>query len=183
VPDLHLRPPQGTWHVVRTHPRQEIRAEQNLESGGIESFLPRMRAVRSRRHSRHVAATPLFPQYIFARFDPAARLHDVSFTRGVQGLVHVGGSLAVVEDAVIAVLRSRVGADGLVRVGEPLQPGEKVIIADGPFAALAGVVERVLPEKERVTLLLTAVHASIRVDLAAESVLRGSGGVWLPARL
>lgn len=169
--DSHL-PISGPWSVVRTHRRQEFRAEQNLRSGGIETFFPRLSAPRTRRYVSHAATMPLFPQYLFARFDPEVRLHDVSFTRGVQTVLQVCGTLSTVDDNVIQVLRSRMDANGLVRIGEPLRPGEKVIIEEGPFAALVGVVERVLPEKERVTLLLAAVQSPIRVHVASESVRR-----------
>lgn len=170
VPNLHLPAPQPPWHVVRTHSRQEFRAEQNLQSGGIEVLLPRIRGPRSRRCRRDTDAAPLFPQYLFARFDALARLHDVSFTRGIQMVLRVGGNLAVVDDHVIAFLRSHMNPNGLIAVGQPLQPGKKVIIEDGPFSALVGVVERFLPDKERVIVLLAAVQGSFRVDVAAHSV-------------
>lgn len=41
----------------------------------------------------------LFPQYLFARFEPGIRLHDVTFTRGVQRPVWGGTSLAAIEDS------------------------------------------------------------------------------------
>jgi transcriptional antiterminator RfaH len=160
------------WYVIRTHPRQEFRAAQNLQAGGIDVFLPRMSARRSRCGQRHTESVPLFPQYLFARFDPEVRLHDVAFTRGVQAPLRVGGTLAVIEDVALDFLRSRVQADGLIRVGEPLRPGDKIVIEEGPFEALIGVVERFCPDQERVIVLLTTVKASLRLDLEAHSVRR-----------
>jgi transcriptional antiterminator RfaH len=165
---------QPAWYVIRTHARHELRADQNLRAGGIDSFLPMIRAPRSRRYYQYSSATPLFPQYLFARFDLAARLHDVSFTRGVQSVVYAGSSPASIDDGFIALLRSRIDPTGLIRIGEPLQPGERVIVADGPFLELAGIVERVLPERERVIVLLTAVEASVRLDLTTDAVRRVS---------
>ena len=94
------------------------------------------------------------------------------FTRGVQAPVRVGDQLATVDDAVVVFLRGRMDGDGLIRVGEPLRPGERVIIENGPFAALLGVVERVFPERERVLVLLAAIRAPVRVELAVDSVRR-----------
>jgi transcriptional antiterminator RfaH len=172
VPLPHLLLSPQVWYVIRTHPRQEFRAEQNLQAGGIEVFLPRISARRSGRSQRYTEVAPLFPQYLFAQFEPDARLHDVVFTRGVQAPLRVGADLAIVDDTAVAFLRSRVRADGLIRVGEPLQPGEKVVIEEGPFAALVGVVERFVSERERVIVLLSAVRTPFRVDLGAESVRR-----------
>jgi transcriptional antiterminator RfaH len=162
----------ASWYVIRTHYREEWRAAQNLGVSCIEAFLPRMRAPRASRSRGGPAATALFPQYLFAHFDPARSLRDVHFTRGVQGIIRFGTCLATVDDEVIALFRSRMDAQGLIDVGEPLRPGERVLIEHGPFAALAGVVERHLPDKERVTVLLTCVQSGVHVEVATDAVRR-----------
>jgi transcriptional antiterminator RfaH len=172
VADAQLLVSSQSWYVIRTHPRQEFRAEQNLQAGGIEVFLPRIAARRSGRSPRATEVSPLFPQYLFAQFEPGTRLHDVAYTRGVQAPLRIGADLAVVDDGAVAFLRSRVRADGLIKVGEPLEPGEKVVIEAGPFAALVGVVERFVSERERVIVLLTAVSTTLRVDLEIDAVRR-----------
>jgi transcriptional antiterminator RfaH len=171
VSELDHRP-SAYWLVVRTHPRQERRAEENLRFGNIETFLPQMPAPRSRRSRKVQFGTPLFPQYLFARFDPHVRLHDVCFTRGVQTVLRVGTSLATVGNEVIAFLRSREDANGFIRVGEPLQVGEMVTIKEGCFAAVVGVLERVLPAKGRVEVLLTGLQTAVRVEIASDFVRR-----------
>jgi transcriptional antiterminator RfaH len=172
MPQLHSSTATDPWYVIRTHARQEFRAAHNLESGGIDVFLPRVRARRAWKGLRRDEIAPLFPQYLFARFDANARLHDVAFTRGVQIPVRVGSELAVVGDEAIRFLRSRMCSDGLISLGEPLQPGEKVIIGNGPFEALIGVVERCSSARDRVTVLLTTVQARFQVDLGLDSVRR-----------
>jgi transcription antitermination factor NusG len=171
VPHTDPRTPLDFWYVIRTHPRQEFRAERNLQSGGIEVFLPRISARRSRDGHRTELA-PVFPQYLFARFEREARLHDVTFTRGVQAPVRVGAELAVIHDVEIEFLKSRVRPDGSIRIGEPLQPGERVVVEDGPFPALVGVVERYISERERVIVLLTTIKAPLRLNLGLQSVRR-----------
>jgi transcription antitermination factor NusG len=163
--------PADVWYVIRTHPRQEFRAAENLRSCGIEIFLPRIHAPGSRR-SRHTEPAALFPQYLFAQFDVQTRLRDVVFTRGVQVPLRIGSALAIVDDSMVAFLRSRVGEDGLIRIGEPLQPGERVMIEDGPFAALVGIVERIMSERERLIVLLATVRTPLRVEVEIQSVRR-----------
>jgi len=160
------------WFVIHTHRRQELRVEQNLHCGGIEVFLPKISEAPARRSTQSAKIAPLFPQYVFARFDPAHRLHDVLFTRGVQAPVLIGGTLAAVEDGAIGFLQSRVRDDGLIRVGRTLQRGEKVVIESGPFADWIGVVERYSSEHERVVVLLSTVSAALRVDVQAVSIRR-----------
>jgi transcription elongation factor/antiterminator RfaH len=172
VAPLESYTPLQGWHVIRTHAKQELRAEQNLRAGRIEVFLPRMAVRRTRRDHRYSEVVPLFTQYLFARFDPETRLHDVTFTRGVQAPLRIGAELAIVDDEVIEFLRARVREDGLIHVGTALQPGERVMIEDGPFAALVGIVERVLSERERVLVLLSTVRTPLRLDLEIASVRR-----------
>lgn len=176
MPQLLSSPSVPAWYVVRTHPREELRSECNLQNGKIETFLPRMRARRARRQS-HPAVLPLFPQYLFARFDPVESLHDVCFTRGVQTVLRVGAVLATVDDSAVEFLRARMDETGLIPVGEPLQPGERVVIEDGPFAQLIGVVERHLSDRERVTIFLSTVTTTFRLELPVESVRRLSSCV------
>jgi transcriptional antiterminator RfaH len=160
------------WHVVRSHSRQEARAEFNLRTGRIETFLP---WVRPRARSRAAQREALFPQYLFAKFDPDRSLHDITFTRGVHEVVHVGGELASVDDEVIDCLRSYVDDEGFVPMGQTLAPGMRVVVDAGPFAELFGVVERMVPARQRAVVLLTIIGRSKRVVLPADQLRSVTG--------
>lgn len=169
---LRMPVPINAWYVIRTHWKQEFRVEQNLRAGGIEVFLPRVYAGRSWFGQRQIEIAALFPQYLFARFDPETRLCDVLFTRGVQAPLRVAGSLAIVDGTAIAFLQSRVQSDGIVHIDRPLQPGERVIIEGGPFEALVGVVSELLPERDRVMILLSTIGVSLRLNINVHAVRR-----------
>jgi transcription antitermination factor NusG len=81
----------------------------------------------------------------------------------------VGGP-APISDAVIELIRSRVGEDGFVRLGEELKTGDPVVIDGGPFKGLMGVFERELSDRERVEILLTAVHYQGHIIIEKEHV-------------
>jgi transcription antitermination factor NusG len=169
------------WYVVRTHHLQELRAEASLRAGAIETFLPWIRVLH--RAPRARANEPLFPQYLFARFSKEQSLHDIAFSRGVQRVVSVGGSLATVDEGVIQLFQSRVDTQGLLRCGGEFQRGESVQIAHGPFADLAGVVDRVLPAHERVVILLSTAEATMRVELTVDQVRAQSRSTEPDSRL
>src|SRR5215213_2700382 len=59
------------WYVVRTHLKQESRAEFNLKAWNVEVFSPLVKERRVNEFSSVAVAytAPLFPRYIFARFD------------------------------------------------------------------------------------------------------------------
>ena len=157
------------WYVVRTQYHKADRAELNLAAAGFTTFMPRIRAKTATRTPQTV---PLFPQYLFARFNAVKSLRLVTFMTGVSYVVTFAGEPASVDDEVIELLRSRMEADGCIRVGERLYPGDQVYIKSGPFAAMLGVVERNLSAKERVLVLLSTISASVRVELPREAVQR-----------
>lgn len=167
-----LRSPR--WYVVRSHRGHEARVESNLARGRIETLLPWVRTASRRRTTP--GREPLFPQYLFARFDPERSLHDVTYTRGVQAVVRVGGELGAVDDDAIEFFRSRMDEHGCIALRQSAA-GESVTIERGPFAELTGVVERSLPARQRVIVLLTSVGASMRVEVAADDLCRRGAGI------
>jgi transcriptional antiterminator RfaH len=110
--------------------------------------------------------TPLFPGYIFARFDLCRALQKISFTRGVSHVVSFGGTAVIVEEEVIAAIRSRTDENGIARIVSGLKPGDPVMVEAGPLRNLVGVFERELPDNERVEILLTTIAytAHIKID-------------------
>jgi len=147
------------WFAICTHPKQEDRAYYNLQASNVECFNPKIKECRRNQFTGAVSyiARPLFPRYIFARFNIQSLLRKVSFTRGVLKVVSFNSKPAPIDQEVIELLKARVGSDGFLSVGDPLKPGDEVRIKDGPWKALVGVVERNLQSGERVQLLLTAI--------------------------
>ena len=155
------------WYLVQTHPRQEGRAEGNLKSFGIETLAPMFKDRRHNFYTGELAlrAMPLFPSYIFAKFIANDMYHKVSYTRGIRRLVSFGSSPSVVDEEIIAMIRSRIGDDGFVRIDEDLKPGDKVIIKEGPFKTFAGIFEREMNLTDRVRILLLAVSYQAHVEI------------------
>lgn len=164
------------WHAIYTKPQEEGRAEANLAAGGIEALYPRVRQERRNPYTGKAVhlPRPLFPRYIFARFDAATELHRVCYTRGVKSLVSFGGGPLPVEDEVIALLRSRVGEDGFVPLDDGLRSGDEVEISDGPLRGMRGVFDRSLSGERRVMVLLTAIRCGASVTVERASVQRAA---------
>lgn len=155
------------WYVVHTHPRQEDRVESNFRMWELETFLPRWRDRRLNRFSDNISyvVKPLFPRYIFVRFRLSEAYNRIRFTRGVHNLVTFGDRPCPVEDEILDLIRSQVGANGLVKIGSDrpakigpeFKSGDKVIITEGPLKRLSGIFEGVLTDAERVAILLDSV--------------------------
>lgn len=153
------------WYAVRTHARQETRAEENLRAWHVETFAPRIRERRYAHGSYVPKIKPLFPRYIFARFKGDEMFHKISFTRGVEYIVGFGGKLTPVEDEIIEVIRKRVAEDGFIRLGEQFRAGDRVVIKEGPLKNFAGIFEREVKQDDRVMILLTAMSYQNHVVL------------------
>ncbi len=161
-----------SWYVIRTGPRQEERAISNLSAWRVETFLPKLRVGRRNNFTgvTNYVPGPMFPNYAFARFNANTDLHQICYTRGVHSVVHFGGIPARVDDSIIDLIRSQVGPDGLVRMGDDIKIGDSVKIKHGPLTNFVGVFAATMDDRARVVILLTAVSFQGRIVIEKEFV-------------
>ena len=165
------------WYVVHTHPKQEDRADSNLRCWGVETLHPKLKTRRVNEFSGALTyiTKPLFPRYIFAKFDARTQLAKISFTRGVHHVVSFGGQATPVEENIIQIIRTRIDDSGFVKLGEELKPGDKVVIKAGPLREFEGVFERELNDTERISVLLTTITYQGRAVVDRAFLQRASG--------
>ena len=153
------------WYVIKTLPKQEVRAECNVRAWGINTFLPKIK-------ERHISPftslssnviRPLFPRYLFARFSVNDSYRRVCFTRGVHSVVSFGNGPASVDDEIIQMIQSRVAKDGLVTLDNELSEGDQVMIDQGALRDLVGVFQYDIKGTDRVAILLTAISYQGRI--------------------
>jgi transcriptional antiterminator RfaH len=161
-----------SWYAIRTHPKQENRAEQNLNAWGVETFFPRIRDCRFNEFTSEPSyfIKPLFPGYLFARFVLNNLLHKIRFTRGVHGVVCIGNDPAPVDDRVIEIVASQIDEAGFVKIGVDLEPGTKVLIQAGQFKGLTGIFEQEASAADRIKILLDCVSFQARVEIERSHV-------------
>jgi transcriptional antiterminator RfaH len=155
-----------SWYAIRTKPRQEERAIENLTSWGVATLAPRLKGKNGRRESL------FFPGYIFARFDGFKMLHNIHFTRGVAYVVGFGKGPAPISDEVISEIYARMDGDGFIRTVIELDPGDEVVIRSGLLRNFVGVFERELRGSERVQILLRTVAYSAHVEISRLDVAK-----------
>ncbi len=141
------------WYVIRTRPLCEYSASEALARGGFEVFFPRVNSPRPRRGQ---GDEPLFPGYLFLRFDLSSLGWDApGRLPGVLGWVRFDGVVPPVPDELVADLRERVA---LINGGGGLwtrfQPGQKVHVVVGATESLAEVLEEARSPDSRVSVLL-----------------------------
>lgn len=160
------------WYAIYSHPKQEGRAANNLRAWGVETFNPQFKEISHNRYTGApvVRIKELFPRYIFARFRANQLLHKVCFTRGVKCVVGFGSSPLQINDDIIEIIKSRVGADGYISVDEQFKAGDKVAIKEGPFRNFMGVFDRKIKNTGRVRILLETISYEGYVIIGQESI-------------
>ena len=164
------------WYVIRTKPKQEARVKKNLEAWNVRTLAPALKEAFCNRFTGEASCRikPLFPQYIFARFKASELFHKIRYARGVHSVVGFGNTLIPVSDDIIAIIRSRIGEDGLVRIGEPFSPGDEVRIDHGPFTNFTGIFERQMKDDDRVQILLHTISYQLHVIVERDQIRRVS---------
>jgi transcriptional antiterminator RfaH len=157
------------WYVVHTQPQAEERACWHLTNQGFECFLPRV--VEIKRHARRVqrVLAPLFPRYLFTRFDPdATRWRAINGTRGVVNLLTDGTRPLAVPVGVVESLLVNSDSHGTVPLAAIgiFSEGHNVRIKSGSFTGQTGLITEILPEeRDRVCILLTLLGAEIELQV------------------
>jgi transcriptional antiterminator RfaH len=153
---LHTKPhweERVVWHVTR---------RASLE--GI--FLPKIEAIRRRRHRRWTVLEPLFPGYLFANLllEPKT-WNAVRWSPGIRSILGCGDVPVPVPQELVAAIQARVAEHGFARPGITLKPGDRVRFRDGPFAGLDAVFEKQLSRAGRVRVLLNLLSRLTPIDV------------------
>ncbi|MDX2169346.1 MAG: transcription termination/antitermination NusG family protein [Deltaproteobacteria bacterium] len=157
---------QGEWYVVRSKPRREEYAQDQLLRRGVETFLPRI--LEPARGRLAPVVGPLFPGYLFARVDLLSQYNRVIWAPGVSRFVAFGDVPASVDPEVIAFLRERAGAAGIVRVVRTFHDGDVVRVTRGPLHGLEGVVDGHASGQARVRVLMELLRRRTQVSVPSQ---------------
>lgn len=143
------------WYAVEVQPQAERRAQENLLRQGFENFCPRVKKIRSHARRKELVLAPLFPGYLFVRFDKMRhQWRSINGTLGVRRLVSADpGRPQAMPDAAIQLLISRCDPGTGCLSDEPLGPGINVRFVAGPLIDRLATVESLEPGG-RVRLLL-----------------------------
>jgi len=161
----------SAWYVVRSKPRAEAAAADNLRTRGVEVYFPRLAPAFSRRGEDDHALEALFPGYLFARLDLARQYQLAAWAPGVAHFLTLGEGLpAALEDGVVESLRQRAGGGEILRPRLMFRAGDPVEIRNGPFTGLLAVVDRPCSAAGRVQILLDLLRRQTRLELPASAV-------------
>jgi transcription antitermination factor NusG len=157
------------WYACYTRARHEKRVAGMLQERGVETFLPLVSRISQWKDRRKAVDWPLFPSYVFGRFD-LRDSHVVLGTPGVVSLVKADGRPLPIDEAELDNVRLFVAVLRRGEVEAEPQPcpffsrGEWVEVAEGPWAGLRGVVVE-SRGRRRVLIGLHAIGQGMEVHI------------------
>ncbi len=151
------------WIAVRTKPRAEKVAFEQLKKNGIKAYLPLVKQKRKWSDRMKWVELPLFSAYLFAKI-PLKNSIYVMQTHGVSSIVKFGNEIAVVEEEVINSIRLALEGGYKLEPTEYFSIGDEVEVIEGPMKHANGIVTQHKGE-ERLVIQIEALQQAIAVHI------------------
>jgi transcription antitermination factor NusG len=151
------------WYALQVRPRFERIVASALLSKGYEGFLPLY--TQRRRWSDRVKQVqlPLFPGYLFCRFDLNRRL-PILITPGVMHIVGIGGTPCPVDEQEIHAVQAIVVSNLQAEPWNCFSVGQTVRIELGVLAGVEGILVGV-KESRKLIVSVSLLRRSVAVQI------------------
>lgn len=153
------------WYVIQTKSNKEEQVHSFLSLKGVETFNPCLETFPFGIGRGSKELKPLFPTYLFGKFDVEQDYPLVRWARGVKKILSFGGYPTPISEPVVELIKRRTDASGIVRKSLSLMPDDPVRINLGPLKDLVGIFERWVSDSERVRILLNVIGYQPTVEL------------------
>ncbi|SIN76590.1 transcription/translation regulatory transformer protein RfaH [Salinivibrio sp. ES.052] len=143
------------WYLLYCKRTEQQRAEQNLKRQGVDCYYPIVTVEKLRRGKYQQVEEPLFPNYVFAYFDPeCVQYTSVRSTRGVVDFVRQGAYPVTVDLALIQQLMVLEDSDEQREtLHQGFKPGQRVTVEYGQFAGAEAIFKERDGEKRCILLI------------------------------
>jgi transcriptional antiterminator RfaH len=153
------------WYVIQTKPKKEEEADSYLSTRGVEIFSPLVETFTARNAKLAKELKPLFPGYIFGKFDLEQNYPLVRWGRGVKKVLGFGGYPTSISEEVVEIIKERTDTEGIVRVKQNFKANDVIRIKTGPLKDLLAIFERWVSDGERVRILLNLIGYQPAVEM------------------
>jgi transcription elongation factor/antiterminator RfaH len=156
------------WYVVQVKGRQEIQVSQVLRFKGYETLVPLYKARKKWSDRSKIIEVPLFPSYIFCRFDPEIQGRIIS-TPGVTSIVGFGSGPVPVRPDEIASLKILMESGAECAPHAFFHAGQEVEVVSGPLNGVKGIVVS-NGRKTRIVISVQLIQGSVVVEVDEDCV-------------
>ncbi len=163
------------WYAIHTYSGYENAAARNLKQR-IESFnishkifdvvVPKQKIVKKKGEKRVEVEEQVYPGYLLVDmiYDPES-WYVIRNTPRVTGFVGAGVIPVPLTEKEVNNFLGYVGKDGEARAVMDIEKGEVVLVVDGPFKDMEGVVSEIDREKARVKVNVSMFGRETPVEL------------------
>lgn len=164
------------WYAVGTFSGYEHRAKQllqeNIKNLGLEErfgeiLVPTEEVVELRGGQRRTTQRKLMPGYIFVEMMmDGSTWHAVKDTQKIIGFIGDDKNPKPMSNREVKALTQQ-AEDGATRpkAKQTFEEGANVRVVDGPFLNFSGTVEEVMPQKQKVRVLVSIFGRATPVEL------------------
>jgi transcription antitermination factor NusG len=151
------------WFALQIRSRWEGTTAALLRGKGLETLLPTYTTKRKWSDRFKVVEAPLFPGYVFCRFDVHNRL-PVLITPGVISVVGRGKIPIAVDDKEILSIQAAIGSGIHLEPWPYLEIGERVRVKDDVLDGMEGILTN-FKGSDRVVISVTLLRRSVALEI------------------
>jgi len=156
------------WYALQVRTRWESSTASLLSGKGYQTLLPTYRTKKLSRGEHREVSAPLFPGYVFCRFNAFNRL-PILVTPGVITVVGRGRIPVPVENAEVEAIQMVV-ASGLQADPCPyLEVGQRVRIQGGALCGLEGILTS-FKGSRRIVVSVSLLCRSVALEIDRSGV-------------
>jgi transcription antitermination factor NusG len=160
----HCNPTNGTsWYALQIRSRWESTTGGLLRNKGLETLVPTYTSKRKWSDRLKLVEEPLFPGYVFCRFDVHNRL-PVLVTPGVISVVGSGKTPIAVDDSEILSIQAAMGSGIQIEPWPYVEVGERVRVKDDVLDGMEGILSS-FKGSDRVIISVTLLRRSVALEI------------------
>jgi transcription antitermination factor NusG len=165
---VELGDKETPWFALHIKSNFEKVAATILGAKGLDVYYPSFRSRRRWSDRVKEVELPLFPGYLFCRFNPNNRL-PILTTPGVLSVVGVAKTPAPIAEGEIRSVQRIVEAGSAARPWPFLQVGQRVIIEKGALKGIEGILLE-MKHHYRIVVSVSLLQRSIAAEIDSDMV-------------
>jgi len=159
------------WILVYTKPKEENRANENLQRQGFKTFLPLIASNNKTQEFKDLV--PVFPRYIFVQINQDLdNWTPIKSSHGVSNIVMFSEKFTPIQNNIIELIKDKLDESDIFREEISIvdhQKGDLVSIIEGQFAGIDAIFLS-KKSKDRVRLLLKFLNTSVVAEIMESDV-------------
>ena len=160
---------QRWWFALYTKPRSEFKAAEQIQTAGVQLYLPTVTRLKQWSDRRKKITEPVLKGYIFIFANEKERIISLE-QYSVVKCISERGRPAKIPEWQIENLKKMLSTQSDVIVKEGLVPGVKIRIKEGPFEGTIGVLQEIDNEKT-LAVSIDLLNRSVIAHLPKESII------------